>query len=216
MEKELFNKIKFYLNKNQPVKVSFSPIPKGCDVTLNDDYNIANFSIDQDDFETWWDDELSDLLTRNFAFGDSIDVEFKLNGESLFAYTNLNCSDAYFLSDCDQHSKDKILTPILTKTIMNHLNLNESDFDEDLVQFNLVYDGEFQNFDIYYDDEVVELNSTVESALKLEVQNIISTWRGTFGGVNYSNYEYLITLEQDCDFDCTDMVSYKFEIEVEE
>ena len=48
MNKELFNKIKSYLEKQKPVKVEFGPHHKGCDVII---YK-KDYLSDYDFFET--------------------------------------------------------------------------------------------------------------------------------------------------------------------
>ena len=214
MKKDLSDKIKFYLRKNNSIEVSFCPHHKGCDITLEKNKYLLDFDFFYNHFQSWWYDELCDLLMANDVYADSIDVEFELNEELLLANVILNSSDGYYCSDKEQHSKNEIVTPLLVSTLINHLKLSEPIFHEELIEFQIAYDGTFNLFNIYYDDEKIKLNKKETDKLQLETATITSDWTGTFFGENESNHTVYITIEPYDDlFECTDIVNYQFEID---
>jgi hypothetical protein len=212
MNIKLFNKIKRYLDIGKPVEVSFYPNHKGCEIFLEKNNYLDDFNFFNDHFGDWWYNGLCDMLISNDAYGDGIEVEFKLNDKSLLANIVLDCSDSSSLYGDTQHNKNEVVTPLLVATLINKLKLSESIFDEELIEFNIDYNGGFSVFEIYYNDKKIKLIKSEIEILKNEISKIIDDWTGPFSGENELNHEVNISINPYDEFSCTDIVNFCFKI----
>ena len=214
MEIILIDKIKSYLSTNRSVEVEFAPFHKGLDINLDKDTYLSDFDFYQEHFGDWYYEELTDFLVSRDAFGGTILVDFILIENSLLAKICLICSDYAYYADFDRHAKGEIMSPTLVEAIIENRNLTESTFDEDLLDFNLVFDTDFRGFEIYYDDELLLFNPKVTEQIKSEIKQVISMWDGPFFGNGFSDLKIEITIERgDDEFVCTNTAEYEFKIE---
>jgi hypothetical protein len=215
MEIILIDKIKSYLSTNRSVTVDYTPIHKGCDICLDKDHFLDDYDFYREHFGNWYYEELSDFLASNGAFGDSIFVDFTLLGDFLIANITLFCSDDSYNNDWgERHTKDEILTPTIVDAMIKHLKLDQSAFDEELISFNLVFDTDFQEFEVYYDDESLILSSSENDFIKSEIKQVISGWDGPFFGDDFSDLKTEITIERGSDeFVCSNTAEYEYKIE---
>src|SRR5690554_4221053 len=194
MKKELFDKIKSYLIASKDVIVSFYPNHKGCDILLDKNDYSTDVEFFDDKFETWFYEELVELLIDNDVDSESITVKFTLNKDSFAAGVTLLCSDKRYYDIEEPHYKDEIITPLLISTITNHLKLNEQDFDKELIDFEIEYDEKFDVFKIYYDNKRLVINKTDTKKLQREVEGIIFDWTGPFFGKNESSHRTKVVM----------------------
>lgn len=217
MEKELFDKINSYLiTNNDDVVVSFYPNHKGCEILLDKNDYSTDVEFFDDKFETWFYEELVELLIDNDVDSKSITVKFTLNKDSLAAGVTLICSDNNYNVVDEPYYKDEIITPLLISTITNHLKLNEPDFDKELIDFEIEYDEKFDVFKIYYDRKRLVINKTDTKKLQREVEEIISGWTEPFYGKNEISHRTTVVMDRDELFNCTDIVDYELEVELKE
>lgn len=214
MQQLLLNKIKSYLEKGKNVEFSISVVTKGVEIHLEKNNFLDDYDFFKENFGTWWYEGLCEMLISNDAYCDSADVQFELKRATLFANVSSFYDDAYFLADYPRHNKYEIITPLLVSKLTDHTGLNESTFDEELVAFDIDYDGTFNNFEIFYNDKKLILSASDIKTLENEVSLIIQDWSGHFWGKNELELEVRITLNSyDEEFSCEDTVYYKFEIE---
>lgn len=221
MNKELFNKIKSYLEKQKPVKVEFGPHHKGCDVMIcKKDYS-SDYDFFDHKYADWWyeDNGLEEMLQDNDAYADTIMVEFKLDPKNITANVTLCFSDNSIFGEWDKHSKSEIITPLVVSTLKKHLNISDDEFNDEVIEFDIEFNDEvFDVFEIYYGyNQKIGLSKVEKETLKKEILSIIKDWTGPFWGINaeYNNCHIIINKGEEV-FNCTDVVVYNFKIESEE
>lgn len=213
MNLELFNKIKSYLERGKSVEVSFYPHHKGCDTFLDKNSYKSNYIFFYDHFSHWWCEDLSDMLISKELYGDGIDVQFELKDTSLFANVVLDCSIIYVDF---QHNKREIVTPFLVSILINKLKLSEANFDEELIEFNINYNGSFSIFEIFYDNQKIKLIKSEIEILKTEISIIIDVWTGLSFGENKIDHDLKISICPYDEFTITDTVTHFFKVEPKE
>ena len=221
MNKELFYKVKSYLKRGDSVKVEFSPHHKGCDISINKNNYSNDYNFFYDKYLEWWyeNDGLSDILSNLDAYSDSIEVEFKLDGENIISNLVLYSSDNSSLSDWDKHYKGEVITDLVISSIKKHLNLTDEEIDVELIYFSLSYDEDvLSEVKFNYDDKDFSLRDLSEyKEIESEISKILSDWYGPFWGQDFDNRRCSIHIDMyDENFNCTDIVDYSFEIKPSE
>lgn len=221
MNKELFDKVKSYLERGNFVKVEFSPHHKGCDISINEEDYSDDYDFFYDQYGEWWYEEngLSAKLEEFEAYSDSVEVEFKLDGENIISNLVLSSSDNYGLADWDKHYKGEVITDSVISSIKKYLKISEDEIDEEMIYLSLSYDeGVLSEVKFNYDDKDFSLRDLSEyKEIESEISKILSDWHGPFFGQDFDDRRCLIHIDMyDENFNCTDIVDYSFEIKSSE
>lgn len=209
MNKQLFDKINSYITNNSTVAVNYGPHHKGCDISMDKNHFLEDYDFFHDQLSNWWYEDLSDWLISNDAFGENIGVRFFNIDYFLWAEISISCSDYY--TDC-HHYKEEVITPAIVNAIKVFSRVNENDFNEDLIEFDFYFDGDFQSFLVYYADDLLELDDSTLEVIKLEVCDIIRNWYGGFFGSNRFVFQTSIQIDPGGYFCCTDHASCNLKI----
>lgn len=221
MNKELFDKVKSYLERGNSLKVVFSPHHKGCDIIINKEDYSDDYDFFYDQYGEWWYEEngLEEKLVSLEAFSDSIEVEFKLDGEKIISNLVLYTSDNGTMGGWEGHSKEEVLSDIVISSIKKYLKISDDEIDEEMIYLKLsYYDGILSDVKFNYHDKEFSLsNLSDEKEIKSEISNILSDWSGPFSGQDFNDRRCSIYIElYDEYFNCTDIVDYSFEIKSSE
>ncbi|MDB4673888.1 hypothetical protein OAF04_00030 [Flavobacteriaceae bacterium] len=221
MKKKLFDKVKNYLEKGISVKVEFIPHHKGCDISINKEDYLDDYDFFYEQYGEWWYEEkgLMEKLTEFDAYSESVEVEFKLDGENIISNLVLSNSDNGVGTDWDKHYKGEVITNLVISSIKKHLNLTDEEIDEELIYLSLSYDeGVLSEVKFNYDDKEFSLRDLSEDKeIESEISNILSDWSGPFFGQDFDDIRCSIYINMyDENFNCTDIVDYSFEIKPSE
>ncbi len=208
MRTSLFNKLQLITSNNSTFRVNFFVGNNSCDI------EFENLAYPDDELtellKEWLYNELIEKLISNDAFADTINIEFTLVNNLVTTDLILRCSDESYENE-ERHSKEEIISKefleILSKSI-KILNLDKLDF-------SFEYNNCFRKFEIYYNNDIVELNHTSEDLIKSQILKIIEKWPGIFVGERALEVDRYITIDLSDLFNCFDLVHYKLEFEKE-
>lgn len=155
----------------------------------------------------WFYEELKDKLVELDAYADSICCTFKQQNKKLLCHLTLMCSDDDY-NDNERHSKEEILNEAVLSIVTNKIE----HFDIELIDFSFTYHVGFDHFKIYYANEKVQLDDQEEGIIKLEIEKIISEWKGVFWGKGALEINKFIEMDTANYFKCYDLVDFEFEI----
>lgn len=216
MDKELFNKVKYYLEKGNSVKVQFYEFHKGCDITMNKEDYFDDYDFFKEKYgEWWWFGGLREKLISLDAYSDGVEVEFNLDGENIISNLVLYSSDNSVSADWDKHYKGEVITDLVISSIKKYLKVSDDKIDREMLYLKLSYEnGILSDIIFYYDDKEFSLsNLSDEKEIKSEISKILSDWSGPFFGRDFDDIRSSIHIDMDDEyFNCNDKVYYSFEI----
>ncbi len=208
MKISLFDKLQSITSNNSTFRVNYLVGNNSCDI------EFENLTDPDDNFtdllKDWLYNELLDKLISNDAFADSINVEFSILNNIIIADLILRCSDESFEKN-ERHSKEEIIS----KELLEILSKSIKNLNRDQLDFTFEYNHCFKKFELYYYNELVELNLTSKELIKSQILKIIEKWPGVFRGRDALEVNKYFTIDLSDHFNCYDLVHYKFEFEKE-
>ena len=146
------------------------------------DLSIEKHSEDYDFFEDqfgdWLIEEFTDLIFNSDTNGSTFCIEFELIENILYTFFTTN-----------------------------HLGIKEQEFNERFLKFEINYDGESYFFEVYYQEEKINLNKNDRSEIMQETKLIMQDWIST----EWDSFKVIIN-QWDDSFDITGHESYRYEI----
>lgn len=156
----------------------------------------------------WFHEELKAKLVELDAYSDSIRISFKQQNNQLVAHLTLRCSDDDW-ADNERHSKDEILNNELLTILSSQID----HFDKQLIDFSLLYNEGFKNFNIYYEDDPLELDPKHVELIKGQIEKTILAWPGIFWGKSALKVDKFVEMDMTDYCKCYDLVDLEFKFE---
>lgn len=204
MYKILFDKIQSAIGLQNEMEVHFHFNHGACDIVFEKPF-LNNDEL-SDLLSGWFLEEMKDKLVELDAYADSIHITFKQQNNKLLAQLTLRCSDEDFEYN-ERHSKDEILKDEL----LTILSAQIDNFDNLHLDFSFSYNTRFENFDIYYENELLVLDPIDVETIKGQIEKIILQWPGMFRGKNALKVNKFVEIDLGDYFHCYDFVLYEFE-----
>jgi hypothetical protein len=200
----LFDKIQSVMDIQNKLEVHFFFYQNECDIEFEKS-NSKNEELSVL-LKEWFYEELKEKLEELDAYADTIHCTFKQQKKKLLAHLTLRCSDNDY-EDNERHPKEEILNEV----VLSILSIKIDNFDKEFLDFSFTYNVSFEHFEIYYAEEQFQLSQQEEEMIKLEIEKIISEWRGVFWGKKALEVEKFIEIDLSNYFHCYDIISYEFE-----
>lgn len=205
MNRFLCDKIQSVMDIQNELEVHFHFFQNECEIEFEkSNSNNEELSVL---LKEWFYEELKDKLVELDAYADSIHFKFKQQKNKLLANLTLRCSD-YDYEESERHSKEEILNEEVLSFVSNKID----NFNKELLDFSFTYNVGFEHFKIYYAEEQFQLGQQEEEMIKLEIEKIISEWRGVFWGKKAREVDKFIKIDLSNYFHCYDIISYEFEL----
>lgn len=205
MNEILFNKIQSVIDFQNELTFHFHFNNDSCDIEFeNPNSNNEELS---DLLTEWFHEELKAKLVELDAYADSIRITFKQQNKQILALLTLKCSDDDW-TDNERHSKNEILKDELLTILSTQIG----NFDKQHIDFSFLYNEGFENFEIYYENGLLELEPKDLELIKNQIEKTITNWPGVFWGNNELKVEKFIKIDLGDYFHCYDMVDYEFEV----
>ncbi len=206
MNEILFNKIQSVIGNHNDFDFHFYFYNNEIDV-LFENPNSNNEEL-SDLLIEWFHEELKDKLVELDAYANSIHISFKKQNNKLRAQLTLRCSDDDF-EDNARHSKGEILKDELLTILSTQIdNLDKKNLD-----FRFTYKAGFENFNIYFENNPLELDPKNVELIKGQIEKTILTWPGIFWGKNALKVDKYVEIDMTDYFKCYDLVDFEFGFE---
>ena len=125
----------------------------------------------------------------------------------LYTFFTTEIADPGGIGYIQEHDKEELITSSLENILTNHLGIKEQEFNERFLKFEINYDGESYFFEVYYQEEKINLNKNDRSEIMQETKLIMQDWIST----EWDSFKVIIN-QWDDSFDITGHESYRYEI----
>jgi hypothetical protein len=206
MNKALITKIESTNNIQMSLEVNFHFHLSECTVEFenpnSNDEELSDLLIE------WFHEELKAKLVELDAYADSFRITFKQQNKQILALLTLKCSDDDW-ADNERHSKNEILNDELLTVLSTQID----NFDKQLIDFSFLYNEGFKNFNIYYEDDPLELDPKYVELIKGQIEKTILAWPGIFWGKSALKVDKFVEMDMTDYCKCYDLVYFEFEFE---
>lgn len=206
MNEILFNKIQSVIDFQNELTFHFHFNNDSCDIEFeNPNSNNEELS---DLLIEWFHEELKAKLVELDAYADSIRITFKQQNKQILALLTLKCSYDDW-TDNERHTKNEILKDELLTILSTQID----NFDKQLIDFSFLYNEGFENFNIYYEDDPLELAPKYVELIKGQIEKTILAWPGIFSGKNAFKVDKFVEMDMTDYCKCYDLVDLEFKFE---
>lgn len=206
MNEILFNKIQSVIDFQNELTFHFHFNNDSCEIEFeNPNSNNEELS---DLLTEWFHEELKAKLVELDAYANSIHITFKQQNNKLLAHLTLRCSDDDW-ADNERHSKDEILNNELITILSSQID----HFDKQLIDFSFLYNEGFENFNIYHENNPLELDPKNIELIKGQIEKTILAWPGIFWGKSALKVDKFVEMDMTDYCKCYDLVDLEFKFE---